>query len=214
MHLLKAFTPTASPCCPFQRQVFCSKAHLRSQSRPFAGTADARAYNYSSRDCITSATNSSSSSSCCSSSSRCCSSPQLTTRRRHSVATSAAAAAAGGFTDDHSNDFWTRIHVLAHHIREIVSSQYLPIALVCALTLGAVNPSLGLAASKMHIPALATFGIFVVQVRTQQPNYGTLLAIALLGMHPINCDISSPPSCHVGWHQPSVVHLLQLPLNF
>jgi hypothetical protein len=44
-----------------------------------------------------------------------------------------------------------------------VSAQYLPLALLSALTLGAVQPSWGLAASRMHIPALATFGIFLVQ---------------------------------------------------
>jgi len=175
MYSLKAFTPTASPCCLHQRHVCCSsnkaqccssKTHLRSQTTSFAGTAGEHAQNDTLRHRITPAT----SSSCCSSRSRCCSSPQLTTtqQRHHRVATSAAAAA-GGFTDDHRSDFWTWIHVLPHHIRQIVSSQYLPIALVCALALGAVNPSLGLAASRMHIPALATFGIFVVQVRTQQP---------------------------------------------
>jgi hypothetical protein len=45
-----------------------------------------------------------------------------------------------------------------------VEKQYLPIALLSALALGAANPAPGLAAAKMHIPALATFGIFIVQV--------------------------------------------------
>uniref|UniRef100_A0A383W3M5 Bile acid:sodium symporter n=1 Tax=Tetradesmus obliquus TaxID=3088 RepID=A0A383W3M5_TETOB len=44
-----------------------------------------------------------------------------------------------------------------------VEKQYLPIALLSALALGAANPVPGLAAAKMHIPALATFGIFFVQ---------------------------------------------------
>lgn len=44
-----------------------------------------------------------------------------------------------------------------------MSAQYLPLALLSALTLGVAQPSWGLAASKMHIPALATFGIFLVQ---------------------------------------------------
>jgi hypothetical protein len=48
-----------------------------------------------------------------------------------------------------------------------VEKQYLPIALLSALALGAANPAPGLAAAKMHIPALATFGIFIVQVRVQ-----------------------------------------------
>lgn len=73
---------------------------------------------------------------------------------------SAAAAAADGFADAGSS---SHAHLL-QQIQQFISAQYLPIALLCALTLGAVNPSLGLAASKMHIPALATFGIFVVQV--------------------------------------------------
>lgn len=46
-----------------------------------------------------------------------------------------------------------------------VEKQYLPIALLTALALGAANPAPGLAAAKMHIPAVATFGIFFVQVR-------------------------------------------------
>lgn len=87
-------------------------------------------------------------------------------RHRCSVVT-AAAAAAGGFADgSHSHgDIWSQFPALSKQVLDFVSAQYLPIALVCALTLGAVNPSLGLAASKMNIPALATFGIFTVQVR-------------------------------------------------
>jgi hypothetical protein len=82
------------------------------------------------------------------------------------VASAASAAAAGDFADGHSSPLWGfETQSLAQKLREFVSAQYLPIALVSALTLGAVNPSLGLAASKMHIPALATFGIFMVQVR-------------------------------------------------
>lgn len=82
------------------------------------------------------------------------------------VASAASAAAAGDFADGHSSPLWgLETQSLAQKLREFVSAQYLPIALVSALTLGAVNPSLGLAASKMHIPALATFGIFMVQVR-------------------------------------------------
>lgn len=81
----------------------------------------------------------------------------------------AAAAGAGRFADDdHNGSFWgsSSTHSAAAHVqqlREFVSAQYLPLALLSALTLGAVQPSWGLAASKMHIPALATFGIFLVQ---------------------------------------------------
>lgn len=84
---------------------------------------------------------------------------------RQRVVTSAAAAAAGGFADDHhhSGRLWSEPHSLARQLREFVAAQYLPIALMCALTLGATYPSLGQAAAKMHIPALATFGIFLVQ---------------------------------------------------
>lgn len=82
------------------------------------------------------------------------------TEGRRAVLASAAAAAADGFADAGSS---SHAHLL-QQIQQFISAQYLPIALLCALTLGAVNPSLGLAASKMHIPALATFGIFVVQV--------------------------------------------------
>jgi hypothetical protein len=49
-----------------------------------------------------------------------------------------------------------------------VDKQYLPIALLSALAVGAANPAPGLAAAKMHIPALATFGIFIVQVGHRQ----------------------------------------------
>lgn len=87
-------------------------------------------------------------------------SPQLPPRRA-GVVTSAAAA--GHFADDSNHHLWTDTHTLSQQLRDFVTAQYLPIALICALSLGAVNPSLGLAASKMHIPALATFGIFVVQ---------------------------------------------------
>lgn len=92
-----------------------------------------------------------------------------------------AAAAAGGFADDHSSRVWSTPHPLAQQLREFVAAQYLPIALVCALTLGAVNPALGLAASKMHIPALATFGIFMVQVRPSQTKAKALSMCGLGG---------------------------------
>lgn len=75
-----------------------------------------------------------------------------------------SAAAAGQFADGSDGQhFWNDSQAVAQQLKAFLSAQYLPIALVCALTLGAVNPSLGLAASKMHIPALATFGIFTVQ---------------------------------------------------
>jgi hypothetical protein len=87
--------------------------------------------------------------------------PQLP-EQRGAVVTSAAAA--GHFADGSDEQhLWHDTHALSQQLREFVSAQYLPVALVCALILGAVNPSLGLAASKMHIPALATFGIFMVQ---------------------------------------------------
>lgn len=93
-------------------------------------------------------------------------SPSVKHRQRRSVVT-AAAAAAGDFADSSSShgSIWDQAPGLLKQVQDFVSAQYLPIALVCALTLGAVNPSLGLAASKMHIPAVATFGIFTVQVR-------------------------------------------------
>jgi hypothetical protein len=54
-----------------------------------------------------------------------------------------------------------------------LEKQYLPIALLSALALGAANPAPGLAAAKMHIPAVATFGIFIVQVskRCRKPHH-------------------------------------------
>jgi hypothetical protein len=93
--------------------------------------------------------------------------PCSTQHRHRCRVVTAAAAAADGFADgSHSHGrIWSHSPALLKQVRDFVSAQYLPIALVCALTLGAVNPSLGLAASKMHIPALATFGIFTVQVR-------------------------------------------------
>lgn len=48
---------------------------------------------------------------------------------------------------------------------EFLEAQYLPIALLSALALGALHPTPGLAAANMQIPAIATFGIFLVQVR-------------------------------------------------
>eukprot|EP00878_Enallax_costatus_P028780 GHUV01031122.1.p1 GENE.GHUV01031122.1~~GHUV01031122.1.p1 ORF type:complete len:337 (+),score=111.54 GHUV01031122.1:130-1140(+) len=44
-----------------------------------------------------------------------------------------------------------------------LSAHYLPVALLTALLLGASFPSLGVAAAGLQIPAITTFGIFVVQ---------------------------------------------------
>jgi hypothetical protein len=46
---------------------------------------------------------------------------------------------------------------------KFMESQYLPIALVSALLLGASYPAVGLEAAKLQVPAVATFGIFIVQ---------------------------------------------------
>lgn len=67
-----------------------------------------------------------------------------------------AAAAAGGFAGDNrlpavSMD-WIK------PVLQFAQAQYLPIALISALLLGASCPSLGLAAAKMHVPAVATRG--------------------------------------------------------
>lgn len=53
---------------------------------------------------------------------------------------------------------------LLRPLAKFFEAQYLPVALVSALVLGATNPSLGLAAAGMQVPAVATFGIFLVQV--------------------------------------------------
>jgi hypothetical protein len=49
-------------------------------------------------------------------------------------------------------------------VQGIISAHYLPIALLCALLLGAAWPAAGVAASALHIPAIVTFCIFVLQV--------------------------------------------------
>lgn len=82
------------------------------------------------------------------------------------VAIAASAAAGSGFNDGayslHKPD--CGMAELWAAVKAFIEAQYLPIALLSALALGASYPSLGLAAAKMHIPAVATFGIFLVQV--------------------------------------------------
>lgn len=68
------------------------------------------------------------------------------------------AGAAASSSGSGSSTSWT------HPVLEFVRSHYLPLALISALLLGATFPSLGVAAAGLQIPALTTFGIFVVQV--------------------------------------------------
>lgn len=115
--------------------------------------------------------------------------PSTQHRRRCSVVTAAAAAADGFADNSHSHgNIWSHSPALLKQVQDFVSAQYLPIALVCALTLGAVNPSLGLAASKMHIPALATFGIFTVQVNADTSEDSDVYLASLVGHYSLATD--------------------------
>lgn len=49
-------------------------------------------------------------------------------------------------------------------VKNTLQTHFLPIALCSALLLGVTFPQLGLAAAKLHIPIVTTFGIFVIQV--------------------------------------------------
>eukprot|EP00882_Tetradesmus_deserticola_P007536 GHRQ01007936.1.p1 GENE.GHRQ01007936.1~~GHRQ01007936.1.p1 ORF type:complete len:397 (+),score=77.04 GHRQ01007936.1:714-1904(+) len=70
----------------------------------------------------------------------------------------ATASAAAGSAGSQGGPSALKLQLLA-----LLQAHYLPLLLVTALLLGAVWPSLGVAAAKLQIPALTTFGIFVVQ---------------------------------------------------
>ncbi|GBF96502.1 hypothetical protein Rsub_09844 [Raphidocelis subcapitata] len=92
--------------------------------------------------------------------------PPRTPRPRPRAAPVAAAAAAASAADGfgaHGGLPAARLRGALARVAAFVESQYLPIALVSALALGAAYPGPGLEAAKLHVPALATFGIFTVQ---------------------------------------------------
>lgn len=93
-------------------------------------------------------------------------------RHRHQLtltpASSSSSSAAGAFNPDGynlNNSVSSSSSRFLAGLSSLFQSHYLPLALITALLLGVICPGPGVAAAQLKIPAITTFGIFVVQVR-------------------------------------------------
>ena len=101
--------------------------------------------------------------------------PRVKQKLHHRPEIALAAAADGHLGAASTNKSPSYNHLvppgLLKQLVTCLKSQYLPIVLISALVFGACNPGPGLAAAKMNIPSLATFGIFLVQASNWAVSY-------------------------------------------
>jgi len=95
----------------------------------------------------------------------------LRPRRRATAAAAGSAAAAGGAAGSGggsgapaaAGSSGGALASAAAAARRFLADQFLPVALLCALALGALAPATGLAAASVHLSLFTTFSIFVIQ---------------------------------------------------